>query len=59
MNYEVHHGGNSLNNVANLHVIISIRNTEFFEVLLPDARAEIRPGAGHHGRPRRAGPRSQ
>lgn len=36
MNYEVHHGGNSLNNVANLHVIAAIRNTEFFEVLLPD-----------------------
>jgi L-alanine-DL-glutamate epimerase-like enolase superfamily enzyme len=36
MNFEVHHGGNSLNNVANLHVIASIRNTEFFEVLLPD-----------------------
>ena len=37
MNYEVHHGGNSLNNVANLHVIMAIRNTEFFEVLLPDS----------------------
>ncbi len=37
MNYEVHHGGNSLNNVANLHVIVAIRNTQFFEVLLPDA----------------------
>ena len=37
MNMEVHHGGNSLNNVANLHVIMAIRNTEFFEVLLPDA----------------------
>ena len=36
MNYEVHHGGNSLNNVANLHVIAAIRNCEFFEVLLPD-----------------------
>ena len=35
MNYEVHHGGNSLNNVANLHVIMAIRNCEFFEVLLP------------------------
>jgi len=33
----VHHGGNSLNNIANLHVIASLRNTEFFEVLLPDA----------------------
>lgn len=36
MNYEVHHGGNSLNNVANLHVCCAIRNTSFFEVLLPD-----------------------
>ena len=32
MNLEVHHGGNSLNNVANLHVILAIPNTEFFEV---------------------------
>ena len=37
LNFEVHHGGNSLNNVANLHVIMAIRNTEFFEVLLPAA----------------------
>jgi L-alanine-DL-glutamate epimerase-like enolase superfamily enzyme len=37
MNYEVHHGGNSLNNIANLHVIMAIRNCQFFEVLLPDA----------------------
>jgi len=37
MNFEVHHGGNSLNNIANLHVIMAIRNTELFEVLLPDA----------------------
>ncbi len=35
MNYEVHHGGNSLNNVANLHVIMAIKNCEYFEVLLP------------------------
>ncbi|MGH7342561.1 MAG: enolase C-terminal domain-like protein, partial [Candidatus Rokuibacteriota bacterium] len=35
MNYEVHHGGNSLNNVANLHVIMAVKNCEFFEVLLP------------------------
>jgi L-alanine-DL-glutamate epimerase-like enolase superfamily enzyme len=33
----VHHGGNSLNNVANLHVIQAIANSEYFEVLLPDA----------------------
>ena len=37
MNYEVHHGGNSLNNVANLHLIMAIPNCEYFEVLLPDA----------------------
>ena len=35
MNVEVHHGGNSLNNVANLHVTMAIKNCEFFEVLLP------------------------
>jgi L-alanine-DL-glutamate epimerase-like enolase superfamily enzyme len=35
LNLELHHGGNSLNNVANLHVIMAIANTEFFEVLLP------------------------
>ena len=37
MGFEIHHGGNSLNNVANLHVAMSIRNTTWFEVLLPDA----------------------
>jgi L-alanine-DL-glutamate epimerase-like enolase superfamily enzyme len=35
MSFEIHHGGNSLNNVANLHVTMAIRNCEFFEVLLP------------------------
>ena len=37
MNYEVHHGGNSFNNFANLHLIMAIPNCEYFEVLLPDA----------------------
>ena len=37
LNFELHHGGNSLNNVANLHVIMALQNTEFFEVLLPAA----------------------
>lgn len=36
MKFEIHHGGNSLNNVANLHVAMAIGNCEFFEVLLPD-----------------------
>ena len=35
MRYEVHHGGNSHNNWANLHAIAAIPNTSFFEVLLP------------------------
>ena len=37
MNYEIHHGGNSLNNVAQLHVAMAIRNCEYFEILLPAA----------------------
>jgi L-alanine-DL-glutamate epimerase-like enolase superfamily enzyme len=36
LNFEIHHGGNSLNNVANLHVAMAIRNCSYFEVLLPD-----------------------
>ena len=36
LNFEIHHGGNSLNNVANLHLAMAIRNCEYFEVLLPD-----------------------
>jgi L-alanine-DL-glutamate epimerase-like enolase superfamily enzyme len=36
MNYEVHYGGNSLNDIANLHAIMAIRNCEFYEVFMPD-----------------------
>jgi L-alanine-DL-glutamate epimerase-like enolase superfamily enzyme len=36
MRYEVHHSGNSLNNLANLHLCMAIRNTTMWEVLLPD-----------------------
>ncbi|MDF2998895.1 MAG: Mandelate racemase/muconate lactonizing enzyme-like protein [Xanthobacteraceae bacterium] len=36
MTFEIHHGGNSLNNVANLHIMCGISNSEFFEVILPD-----------------------
>ena len=35
MNYEVHTGGNSMNNLAQIHVACAIRNTTFHEVLLP------------------------
>jgi len=35
MKYEVHTGGNSLANLANLHIEMSIRNTQFHELLLP------------------------
>lgn len=37
MKFEIHHGGNSLNNVAQLHAALSMRNTTYFEVLLPDS----------------------
>jgi L-alanine-DL-glutamate epimerase-like enolase superfamily enzyme len=37
MNYEIHHGSNSLNNAANLHVAMAIRNCEYYEYLLPEA----------------------
>jgi len=37
MNCEIHHGGNSMNNVANLHVTMAISNCNYFEVLLPAA----------------------
>jgi L-alanine-DL-glutamate epimerase-like enolase superfamily enzyme len=37
LNYEIHHGGNSINNVANLHVMMAIQNSTFFEVFLPDS----------------------
>jgi L-alanine-DL-glutamate epimerase-like enolase superfamily enzyme len=36
MRYEIHHSGNSLNNLANLHLACAIPNTTWFEVLLPD-----------------------
>jgi L-alanine-DL-glutamate epimerase-like enolase superfamily enzyme len=36
MNFELHHGGNSLNNVANLQLALAIANCDYFEVLLPD-----------------------
>lgn len=35
MTYEVHHGGNSHNNIAQLHFACALPNTTWFEVLLP------------------------
>ena len=32
MKCEIHHGGNSLNNAANLHVTMAVNNCEFYEV---------------------------
>jgi len=52
MNYEIHHSGNSLNNLANLHLALAIPNTTWFEVLLPDGAhryglaEEFHPDAG-------------
>jgi L-alanine-DL-glutamate epimerase-like enolase superfamily enzyme len=36
MKCEIHHGGNSLANAANLNVTMAINNCDWFEVLLPD-----------------------
>lgn len=35
MKLEIHHGSNALNDVANLHVQMAIKNTTYMEVLLP------------------------
>lgn len=35
LQYEIHHGGNSIHNMAGLHVAMALRNCEYFEVLLP------------------------
>ena len=32
MKCEIHHGGNSLNNVANLHVIMAVNNCDYYQV---------------------------
>lgn len=32
MKCEIHHGGNSLGNVANLHVTMAINNCDYYEV---------------------------
>lgn len=37
MKCECHHGSNSLNNAATLHVIMAIKNCDYFEVILPDS----------------------
>jgi L-alanine-DL-glutamate epimerase-like enolase superfamily enzyme len=36
LNLELHHGGNSLANAANLHIILSSPNCEFFEHIVPE-----------------------
>jgi L-alanine-DL-glutamate epimerase-like enolase superfamily enzyme len=36
MKCEIHHGGNSLNNVANLHVTMAINNCDYYEVFPAD-----------------------
>jgi len=32
MKFEIHHGGNSLNNAANLHVTMAINHCDYYEV---------------------------
>ena len=38
MKCEIHHGGNSLNNIANLHVTMAIPNCDYYEVFPADGR---------------------
>lgn len=40
MRYEVHTGGNSINNLANLHIEMAVPNTQFHEILLPAEAAD-------------------
>lgn len=57
MKYELHHGGNSLNNLANAHVALGISNCDYFEVILPDIvqkyglKEELTLGEDGHIRP--------
>ena len=54
LRYEVHHSGNSLNNRANLHLCMALRNTTMWEVLLPDGAHKygMAEGSGaRQGRP--------
>ena len=64
MRCEIHHGGNSLNNVANLHVTMAVPNCEYYEFFPCTGANQLRPGGGYRGRrtrpgarPNRAGPR--
>ena len=55
MNYEVHHGGNSLNNMAQLHFACAIPNTTYLRGAAAARRAQVRPAQRHRdrqGRPR-------
>ena len=57
MKYELHPGGNSLNNLANAHVALGIPNCDYFEVILPHTvqkyglRTELSLGEDGHIRP--------
>ena len=51
MRYEIHHGGNSLNNVANLHALMAIRNTRCSRYPAGSC-PEVRARARHRGRRR-------
>lgn len=57
MKYELHHGGNSLNNLANAHVALGMTNCDYFEVILPHMvqkyglKTELNLDADGHIRP--------
>lgn len=41
LNLEIHHGGNSAANIAQLHLACGISNTAWFEVLLPNEAQQL------------------
>lgn len=57
MKYELHHGGNSLNNLANAHCALAMANCDYFEVILPDVvqkyglKTELKLDGRGHVRP--------
>ena len=59
MKCEIHHGGNSLNNVANLHITMARPQLRVLRGLAAGLGPEARPRQRHRGRRRRVRPRAR
>ena len=49
MKCEIHHGGNSLNNVANLHVTMAVPNCGLLRGVPVQRRQQVRAGGRYRG----------